>query len=402
MGASSAANGGTDRLTDATCRNAKPAGTVVKLSDGKGLYLAVMPNGSKLWRVKYRHGGKERVYSIGAYGEISLADARAERDRARGWLREGKDPTIERRVEKARTSAEQGTSFRLVAEEWLAKQKYSAAHHAAQRRRLDDDILPQLGALPIANVTPPIVLECLRRIERRGALETAAKCRRIVSQISRYAIVTARATSDPARDLAGAIEAPATQHRATIPLRDMPALFKALREVPAELNTKLACYWLILTTVRTVEMRFATWGEIHGERWRIPAERMKMRAEHVVPLSKQALAILKSAKALRTGDDDAALLFPGFTKHGALSENALLALLARAGYYGRQTSHGFRASFSTWAHEEHEADPDVIEACLAHVKEGVRGIYNRSAYLSQRLKLLQAWADQCSAWGMRL
>jgi integrase len=129
---------------------------------------------------------------------------------------------------------------------------------------------------------------------------------------------------------------------------------------------------------------------------------MKMSREHVVPLSRQALAILKRARELRTGPEDTALLFPGFTRHGALSENALLALLARAGFYGRQTAHGFRAAFSTWAHEEHEADPDVIEACLAHVKEGVRGVYNRSSYLSQRLALLQAWADQCEAWGMKL
>ena len=183
----------------------------------------------------------------------------------------------------------------------------------------------------------------------------------------------------------------------------MPALLKTIAAVPAELNTRLAFYWLLLTASRTGEMRFATWDEIEdGKLWRVPAERMKMQRPHVVPLSRQAQAVLKRAQDIRTGPGGEALLFPGFTRHGALSENALLALLARAGYFGRQTGHGFRASFSTWAHEVHEADPDVIEACLAHVKEGVRGIYNRASYLSKRSVLLQAWADQCTAWGMRL
>jgi integrase len=352
--------------------------------------------------MKYRHDGKERTYSIGAFPEISLAQARDERERARDWLRQGKDPTIERRVTKANAGLEQAISFRAVAEEWLGRQTYTEKHLVAQRTRLDRDLLPHLGALPVAEVTPALILEALRRVERRGRLETAAKCRRIVSQIFRYAVATGRAKDDPAKLLTGALKAPQTNHRATIALREMPRLFKALAAVPAELNTKLALYWLIVTATRTVETRFACWDELHGEQWRIPKERMKMRLEQVVPLSTHALRILELAKPLRASDDGAALLFPGFTRHGALSENALLALLARAGYFGRQTAHGFRASFSTWAHEVREADPDVIEACLAHVKEGVRGIYNRSSYLSRRLELLQAWGDQCAAWGMKL
>src|SRR4029434_2292006 len=172
-------------------------------------------------------------------------------------------------------------------------------------------------------------------------------------------------------------------------------LFKAVAAVPSEVNTKLALYWLILTAARTVEMRFATWGEIEGGKaWRVPATRMKMRREHLVPLSRQCQQILERAAELRTGPESSALLFPGFTRHGALSENAVLALLARAGFYGRQTGHGFRASFSTWAHEVAEADPDVIETCLAHRRGDVRAAYNRASYLSRRLELLQAWADQ--------
>ncbi len=401
MGARAAGKGGTghDRLTDAECKAARTPG---KLFDGRAMYLHVKPHGARLWRLKYRHGGKEKTYSIGVFPEISIAEARIARDQARIWLKEGKDPTIQRRVVKALAESQQGITFRVVGEEWLAKQSYSDGHAIAQRKRLNEELLPFLGSLPIAEINAAIVLDTLRKIENRGALETAAKCRRMASQIFRYAVQTGRATTDPAAMLVGAIKTPDTKHRATIAASQMPELFDALHAVPAELNTKLACYWLILSACRTGEMRFAIWGEISGERWRIPAERMKMKHGHVVPLSTQAQTILRAARPLRTSDDTSALLFPGFTRHGALSENALLALLARAGFFGRQTTHGFRASFSTWAHEEFEADPDVIEACLAHVKEGVRGIYNRSSYLSRRLELLQAWADQCSAWGMRL
>lgn len=394
---------GSDRLSDATCKAARTDAKLRKLHDGKGLYLALMPTGAKLWRLKYRRAGKESVYSIGDYKEVSLAEARVERDRAREWLRQGKDPVAERRVVKAAVGTEQENTFAAVAKEWLAKQTYGARHRAAQQKRLDDDLIPVIGAIPVGVVTPTQVLDVLRRFESRGTLEMGAKCRRMASQIFRYAVQTARATSDPAALLAGAIKTPDVKHRATVPLKEMSALLKAIAAVPAELNTKLAFYWLLLTAARTGEMRFAVWGEIEaGKLWRISAERMKMSREHVVPLSTQAQAVLKRARELRTGPDEAALLFPGFTRHGALSENALLALLARAGYFGRQTTHGFRAAFSTWAHEVHEADPDVIEACLAHGKEGVRGVYNRASYLSRRLELLQAWAAQCTAWGMRL
>lgn len=393
---------GSDRLSDAACKAARPGSAPRKLSDGKGLYLAVMPAGGKLWRLKYRHAGKERIYSIGSYPEITLAVARIERDRAREWLRQGKDPVTERRTSKAAAQAEHASTFKAVAEEWLTKQRYSPAHLAAQRKRLDEDLLPIIGTIPVADVTPAQVLDVLRRFESRGALEMGAKCRRMASQIFRYAVQTARATSDPAALLVNAIKTPETKHRATIPLREMPTLLKAISKVPAELNTKLAFYWLLLTAARTSEMRFATWAEIENRKlWRVPAARMKMRREHLVPLSTQAQQILTLADDLRSGPDDSALLFPGFTRHGALSENALLALLARAGYFGRQTSHGFRASFSTWAHEVQEADPDVTEACLAHIPGDVRAIYNRSTYLSKRAVLLQAWADQLTNWGMR-
>lgn len=414
MGASKSESGGiegrvvgsgTSRLSDGRVRGAKAKDAPYKLSDGQGMYLLVQPHGARLWRLKYRHGGKERLYAIGAYPEISLSAARAERDRARAWLREGKDPTVERKSDRASVAAVQANTFAAIAEEWFAKAAvaWSEAHRSAQRVRLDSDLLPELGAIPIVDVKPAKLLEVLRAIGRRPAPETAAKCRIMVSQIFRYAVQTSRAESDPAALLAGALVRPPPTHRATIALDEMPRMFEAIAAVPSEAVTKLALHWLILTVARTAEMRFAPWQEIEGGKlWRIPAERMKMRADHLVPLSRQACEILELAKPMRNSRDGDALIFPGFTRAGPLSENALLALLARAGYFGRQTSHGFRASFSTWAHEVVEADPDVVEACLAHTRGDVRAIYNRATYLSRRRELLQRWADQCSAWGMKL
>ena len=392
---------------DDVYRKADPRGKPYKLADGDGMYLLVHPSGAKYWRLKYRHAGIERVYAMGVFPEVTLAEAREQRDRARAWLREGKDPTIERRVVKAAATAEQALTFRLMADEWFEQVSpgWAPQHRQAQRARLDSALLPYLGAVPLKDIKPAHVLETLRRIEARGAHEVAAKCRILISQVFRYAVITSRADADPAAMLKGALKAhPPVKHRATVAQDDMGKLFKALQDVPAEDITKLAMYWLILTAARTAEMRFATWKEIEASKtlWRIPPDRMKMDREHIVPLSTQALEILDRAKPMRTTKAPDSLIFPGFTRHGALSENALLALLARAGYFGRQTSHGFRAAFSTWAHEVDEADPDVIEACLAHHRGDVRAVYNRASYLSRRRELLQRWADQCSAWGMKL
>ena len=368
-----------------------------------------MPTGGKLWRMKYRYEGKERIYSIGPYPEVSLTKARAKRDEARDHLRDGRDPTKARNareeataVEDEAAAARKRETFRSIGDEWLKKQSFSAGHEESTRVRLDRELYPHLGDTPIRSIEPSHVMHALGVMEKRGALETLAKCRRLGGQIFRYAIATGRASVDPFQPLRDAFKTPDTKNRATVPLDDMPDLLGRIAAVPAELSTKLAFYWTMLTCARTVEMRFATWSEIKGDRWIVPASRMKARREHVVPLSTQTQAVLLRARDVRTGPGGDALLFPGFTRSGWLSENALLALLARAGYFGRQTAHGFRASFSTWAHEVVEANPDHIEACLAHVVPGVRGDYNRASYLRQRAPLLQAWADQLTKWGMRL
>lgn len=397
------------RLKDAVCSDAAPREKQYKLFDGDGLYLQVMPTGAKYWRLKYRLAGADKTYAIGVYPEITLSAAREQRDRARAWLREGKDPTLERRCVKARATTEQETTFKVAAEAWYAEvaPTWAPVHRATQRTRLDSDLLPYLGSFPMKDITPAELLGALQRIYDRGAYDVVGKCKTIFSQVFRHSSVTTGLVADPAGMLQGRLQRPTpVVHRKRIPAEDLPQLFSDLREMPAEPVTKLALYFTIVTAARTGEVRFATWAEIQkgkrGEIWRVPPERMKMKREHVVPLSPIAIEILNMANGLRTSSDAGALIFPGFTKHGALSENAFLALLSRAGYFGRQTTHGFRGSFSTWAHEEAEANPDVIELCLAHVQGGVRGHYNDAKYLPQRRELLTAWAEQCKAWGMTL
>ena len=395
---------GTDRLSDKMCRGIAAGPALVKLSDGDGLYLAVLPSGVKSWRLKYRLAGAEKTYAIGQYPKVTLAEARQRRDEARKLLRDGKDPVAERR--RVRDTPPPPlpavTTFQAVAGDYLARKSYSFHHNRELRRILADDLGPNIGHLDVAEIDTPTLLAALRKIEDRGHLETLAKARRFASQVFRYAIATGHAKSDPAQPIArDVLKTPDVQHRATIKGSEFPALLKALAAVPCELNTRLAMQWVLLTACRTTEMRLAPWGEIDGDNWIVPAARMKMKRDHMVPLSTHAKAVLQAARALRTSADDAALIFPGFTRAGHLSENALLALLARCGYYGRQTTHGFRAAFSTWAHEVAEADVDVIEACLAHVQGGVRGVYNRAMYLPQRRALLQRWGDQLSAWGLQ-
>ena len=403
---------GENLLTDKAIAKWVREGMKKPLRDGAALYLVGGQRGP-VWRIDYRRPAdrKENTYTVGSYGqgadEFTLAQARKERDTVRDWLKTGLDPNVEKKAQKARTIAAQGMTFEKLANEWFAKAKLewtSKKHIAGRRTTLDKDLLATLGSLPVADLeaSPPTALAALQRIEERGAYEMVAKARVVGSMICRYGIVTNRMKSDPFAHLGAALKRPPVVNRATVGGADMPGLFEALSKVPAELNTKLALYFQIATAVRPGEVRFAPWKEIDGDVWRIPAERMKMRSPFVQPLSPLALKILERARDLRqTGKPDE-LIFPGFTRHGALSENAFTSLLARCGFFGRQTAHGFRAAFSTWAHEQHEADPDVIEACLAHVKEGVRGIYNRAAYLTRRRELLKAWGEQLEAWGLLL
>ena len=402
------ARGGTDRLTDKEIAAWTRNGMKGELRDGQSMYLVGLKRGA-VWRIDYRDAGNENTYTIGRYGtgadEFTLAKARAERGKVRAWLDAGLNPNIEKRAERSRAVVKQGETFAKLAGEWLDKQsgEWSPGHAANRRRLLENDLLPALGPLPIADLTPADILPVLKRIEARGAHEIAAKARIVVSMICRHAVITGHRQDDPAQHLGDALKRPPVVNRATVEAEEMPELFAALAKMPAELTTKLAFYFQIATAVRPGEVRFATWGEIDtkAKLWRIPAERMKMRTAFVQPLSALALTILDRADALRQTRERGELIFPGFTRGGHLSEAAFTALLARAGFYGRQTAHGFRAAFASWAHKR-EFDPTAVELCLAHRPGGVAGVYNRAQYIAARLRILTAWAEQLEAWGLRL
>ena len=408
---------GADKLTDLAIRRAAPGERPRKLGDGKGLYLLVQPSGAKLWQMAYRHAGAQRVASFGAYPATTLQEARRRRDEAKAWLREGRDPVAQRKADRAKTAEQAAATFGTIAAEFLAKQRaeWSADHHAAMTRRYERDLAPKLADVPIADLTTPRLLEVLQTVEAR-APELAHRARIFASQVCRRAVATGRLTVDPAANLAKELSRPPRQSRQTIPLEEFPALFDALARVPSEPITRLALAWILATCCRTGEMRGATWDEIgsvkldrdDAEAWRVretaktwtvPAARMKMRDPWTQPLSPLALAVLNRARELRASDDAGALVFPGFSKAGTLSENALLALLARAGFFGRMTTHGLRASFATWAHQRFAKNTMAVELCLAHRPGGVLGVYHRGQHLAERLAILAAWGDKLAELG---
>ena len=385
-------------LTDTATRQAKYTGKQQKLSDEKGLFLLVNQSG-KYWRLKYRFAGKEKTLALGVYPEVSLKEARAKRDEARKVIAEGADPGVVRKQEKIARKVAGENSFEALAREWHQTQlaRWSPGHAARVLDSLEVDVFPDLGRLPVAELTAPLLLDALRKIERRGATETAGRVLQRVGAVMRFAIQTGRATYNPAGDLRGVLSAAKVEHRPALPRTELPEFFRRLEAEPIHPATRLAFRLLILTMTRPGEIRFARWDEFDLERaeWRIPAERMKMRTEHLVPLSRQALAVLEDLKPL-TGH--VALLFPSqTTSQKPISENTLCYAMGRMGYKGIATPHGFRALASTVMNEE-GFDPDVIERQLAHAERNkVRAAYHRAEYLDDRRKLLQWWADYLEA-----
>jgi len=361
-----------------------------------------MPTGAKLWRLKYRHGGKESVCSIGNYKEISLAGAGAERDRARDRLRQGKDPVAERRAVKAAVGSEQENTFAAVAKEWLAKQTYSARHCAAQQKRLDDDLIPVIGALPVGTVTPAQVLDVLRRFESRGTLEMGAKCRRMASQIFRYAVQTGQATSVPAALFAGAIKTRrqasrngATQGNAGAAQDDRGGAFRDQHQARV----------LLAAADRSVHRRNAS--RVMGRDRRRRAVAYLGRADEDEPRARRAALQAGSASvAARRGVAHRRRRFCRALPRIHSARRAFGKRICSPSSPAPVISRGRRRTVSALrsrpGHEVREADPDAIEACLAHGKEGVCGVYNRASYLSRRRVLPEACADQLEAWGMRL
>jgi integrase len=388
-------------LTDTAVRNAKPdPAKTLRLKDERGLYLEIAPAGGKWWRLRYWIKGKENRLSLGVYPDVSLKEARERRDDARRLISKGIDPSAARKGEAAEQMA--GTeTFQAITEEWFDKFKHTWTDSTAETiiGRLRKDVFPFIGTRPIREVTPPELLAVIRRIEERGAVETARRDLQKCGQIFRYAIATCRAERDIAADLRGAIPPPPERHFASI--KDPKAvggLLRAIDDYQGSPVTRLALKLAPLTFVRPGELRHAEWSEFDTELaiWRIPEEKMKMREIHLVPLSRQALAILEELRPL-TGSSR--YLFPSQRSWARpMSENTVNGALRRLGFSkDEMTGHGFRSIASTFLNEL-GFNRDHIERQLAHSeRDEVRGAYNSAEYLADRTKMMQAWADYLDA-----
>lgn len=381
-------------LTDIICKNLKPTEKAKKHSDEKGLYLEVMPNGSKYWRLKYRFLDKEKRLALGVYPTVSLKEAREKRDEAKKQLAQGLDPSNVKKEEKLKALSEQDSSFEQVAMEWHSKQKNWTPRHASYvLKRLQNDIFPVLGFKAINTITPQDLLFALRKIEERGAIDIAKRLRQTCGQIFRYAVAIGKANRDISTDLKDALQTRKQVHHATLPPKELPEFLKKLESYQGELQNKLALKLLILTFVRTNEVRGARWKEFDFEarEWHIPAERMKMREKHIVPLSDQTIEVLNQIKALGMESD---LLFPSARNmNKPISENTMLYAIYRIGYHSRATSHGFRALASTVLNEN-SFRYDIIERQLAHGERNkVRASYNHAQYLKERHEMMRWWGE---------
>ncbi len=387
-------------LSDIAVRNAKPRAKPYKLADEKGLFLLVNPNGGKWWRYKYRFFKKEKLLALGTFPEVSLKEARNKHAEARQRLAEGKDPGAHRKAEKVAAGAMAENTFGAWAEAWYKRMAKRWAKSTADKARayLDSDILPGNAHRPIRDMRRADLLAIQRKIEERGAFDVAKKYRGWIQGIFRPALVAEVIDFNPATDLDAVAErGPRRRKHPHIPYRELPALLRAIEAYQGEWLTKLAINTLFLTMVRPVEMRLATPEEFDLDHalWSIPAERMKMRRPHLVPLSAQAVAVLRKVMEIR---GDAPLMFPGRDDPSVpISENTVNKALAAMGYARLHTGHGTRHLMST-ALNEQGFNKDWIERQLAHSDEDeVRDTYNEAEYLEGRRTMLQVWADQLDA-----
>lgn len=383
-------------LNDVKIRNAKPKDKAYKLADEKGLFLHVTTKNQKYWRLKYRYAGKEKLLAFGVYPEITLSEAREKRDDARKLLSNNIDPSENKKAIKTSIHNKAANNFEVITREWFAKQtqNWSATHTDRTLRRFEKDIFPWLGHRPITEITAPELLTLLRRIEERGAVETAHRALSNCSQVFRYAIATGRAERDPSPDLRGALPpVKGTHFAATIDPQSFAGLLRAIDAYEGTLIVKSALKLAPLVFVRPGELRQAKWSEIDFEKaeWRYIVT--KTNTPHIVPLSKQALAILEELYPL-TGRGT--YLFPSArTTERPMSDNAILGALRRAGISKEEmTGHGFRATARTLLDEVLGIRPDFIEHQLAHAVRDPNGrAYNRTAHLEERKKMMQQWAD---------
>lgn len=385
-------------LNDISIRNAKSKDKTYRLFDTGGLYLEVSPSGGKWWRFKYRFNDKEKRLSLGVYPDVSLKKARDRRDEARRLVADSVDPSVNRKTQKMIGAERASNTFEVIAREWHAK-KLSAMttkHHFNIFRRLEMYVLPWLGNRPITEITAPELWSVVQRIENCGINDTAHRILQYCGQIFRHAIVTGRAERDITRDLQEALSHTKTRHRAAITdPKAVGDLLRAIDGYEGYIVTKCALRFAPLVFVRPGELRQAEWSEINFEtaEWNIPAERMKMRESHLVPLSRQSLEILKELHALT---HNSRYVFPCARGNSRpMSDNAVLAALRRMGYTkDEMTGHGFRAMARTILDEVLHVRPDFIEHQLAHAVKDPNGrAYNRTSHLPERRKMMQLWAD---------
>lgn len=382
-------------LTDITCKNAKGSEKPRKLTDGKGLYLEVMPNGSRYWRLKYSFAGKEKRLALGVYPAVSLVEAREKSQEAKKLLANSIDPSAAKKEEKLKQVLSVTNSFESIALEWHENQKLKWTERYAfyVLKRLQADIFSPLGTKSITEIKAPELLAVLRTIEARDAIDIAHRALQTCGQIFRYAIATGKAERDITPDLKGALKTRKKENYTRLEASELPEFFSKLESYDGDVQTRQALELLVLTFVRSGELRGARWDEINLEakEWRIPAERMKMRDPHIVPLSAQAVEVLNQIKPV-TGHLEH--VFPNRNRPSTfISENTMLYALYRMGYHSRATVHGFRATASTILNE-HGFKPDVIERQLAHGERNkVRASYNHAQYLPERRDMMQWWGD---------
>ena len=384
-------------LKDVELRKLKPKDKAYKLSDAGGLFLLVKPNGRGYWRLKYRFEDKEKLLSIGTYPEVPLIEARQKRDEAKQQLARGIDPGLLKQQLKQAKSLASGNSFESVAREWHTKQisQWTPDHAHRVLRGMERDVFPWLGSRVIGELIATDFLSVFRRIESRGAIETTHRANQSCSQVLRYAVSIGLVVRDCTQDLRGALIPLNTKHHASIiDPKAIGCLLRAIQGYQGHFVTKAALQLAPLVFVRPGELRHAEWTEISLEEaeWRIPAAKMKMRATHIVPLSRQAIAILEEIKPLTGGGK---YVFPGIrSADRPMSENTVLAALRRLGYDNTEmTGHGFRSMASTLLNEQ-GYNRDAIERQLAHSeRNSVRAAYNYAEYLPERRKMMQEWAD---------
>ncbi|MFO0388543.1 MAG: tyrosine-type recombinase/integrase [Alphaproteobacteria bacterium] len=389
------------KLTEAKCKATKAIKKPLKLADGGGMYLHVLPTGGKKWRLKYRFMGKEKLLTLGAYPLVGLKEARERRDEAKKLLDAGQDPSENRKLGKVEQKQDYENSFENLAREWHEQKihTWKSKHAENILKRLEANIFPHIGHRPIKLISPPELLGAVRKVEERGNLDLAHRIMQTCSQVFKYAVATGRGERDITTDLQGSLKPAKSKNLPHLIEKELPAFLKKLEKYDTEYGgkplTKHAFKLLILTFLRSGEIRKGKWEEIDWDKkqWKIPAERMKVKEPHIVPLSKQSLKILKEVKKM-TGDCYGGFIFPSQNNpRNPLSENTFLRAIEVLGYKGKTVGHGFRSTASTILNEQ-GFNKDVVERQLAHAeRDQVRAAYNYAQYLPERAKMMQWWGD---------